>query len=219
MTSIYEEASKRLDELEEKIELFVNGGKGSGNFGHKGRKGLVGGSSKTGGGMGLAMSRAVKGVKEYDPKNDIDGGFTVDLKTGESKRLGKSEGYAVGGYGTEMVVSMEDWNKNKDRIVKEYFAKNRKKLQQDGYYLGGWVPTKNSTSDKSIVGKVVLDVSRVFTDRKQAAREAIRTDQDSITDFKGFDWPTKEQLAKEFGLEKELKKASGKRASERAKNA
>ena len=196
-----------------------NGGKGSGNFGHSGRPGKVGGSGQSSAGS-LATGRMLKGVKEYDPENEIDGGFTVDLKDGKAYRLGKSEGYAVGGYGTEKVVDMKDWNDKATRrkILNDYMKANKKALSQEGACLGGWVPNKGSTNDKNIVGKVVLDVSRVFKDKKDAAKAAIKFDQDSITDFKGFDWPTKEQLAKEFGLEKELKKASGKRAAERAGN-
>lgn len=208
------EAYARLVSSVEVLERLINGGKGSGNWGHLGRPGKVGGS-----GNGTASSRASggmrKGVKGYDPKNDIDGGFTVSLNTGDRLELGKAEGYAVGGYGTEKVVSMDDWNKKQSKIIRDYFKENRKLLENGEYYLGGWVPTKNSTSDKSIVGKVVLDVSRVFKDKKEAAKEAIKTDQDSIVDFKAIDWPTKEDLAKEFGLEKELKKYAGKRQAER----
>ena len=210
--SIYEEINDRLEYL----ERILNGGKGSGNFGHAGRPGKVGGSSKSSSGS-LAMGRAVKGVREYDPENDIDGGFTVDMKSGKSYRLGESEGYAVGGFGTEKVVDMKDWEnpKKRDEIVRAYYKENKKVLDKEGFCLGGWVPTKNSTEDKGIVGKVVLDVSRVYKSKRAAARQAIKTDQDSITDFKNFDWPTKKQLAEEFGLEKELAKASGKRAKER----
>lgn len=211
--TLYNELRQKVEKLEE----LLNGGPGSGNFGHSGRPGKVGGSGKTSAAT-LASGRMTKGVREYSPDDDMDGGFTVSLKTGESKRLGKSTGYAVGGYGTEMIVSMEDWEKDKDRIIDEYYKNNRKALDKDGYYLGGWVPTKNSTDDPNIVGKVVLDVSRVFEDRKKAAVEMIKRDQDSITDFKNIDWPTKQQLAKEYGLEDLLKKSEGKRQAERSKN-
>lgn len=196
----------------------INGGAGSGNFGHAGRPGKRGGSAKSSGGS-LAAGRMRKGVREYNPKESIDGGFTVGVHTGESYRLGKSDGYAVGGYGTEKVVDMDEWNKNQEKVIRDYYRENKDLLDKEGYFLGGWVPNKGSTDDPNIVGKVVLDVSRVFKDKREAAKEAIKYDQDSITDFKGFDWPTKEQLAKEFGLEKELEKSRGKRAAERAKNA
>lgn len=212
----YNRLYEKIASLEKLIVEYLNGGKGSGNFGHSGRPGLRGGSGK--GGVGSTVrGRAIKGVREYSPEEGNDGGFTISLSSGDSRRLGKSDGYAVGGYGTEKIVSMEDWNKNSERIIKEYYKENRKLLDKDGYYLGGWVPTANSTDDKSIVGKVVLDVSRVFSDKKTATREAIRTDQDSITDFKGFDWPKTKDLAKEFKMEKELAKSAGKRAEERAK--
>lgn len=207
-----------LTRLKQENSIQFNGGPGSGNFGHSRRSGKVGGSGKTTSAT-LAKGRMRKGVREYNPGEGVDGGFTINLDSGESKRLGKSSGYAVGGYGTEKIVSMEDWNKNQEKIIRDYYKQNKKLLgSKEGYYLGGWVPTKNSTNDKNIVGKVVLDVSRVFESKRDAAKEAIKRDQDSITDFKGFDWPTKEQLAKEFGLEKELKKASGKRQAERSQN-
>lgn len=206
----------KVKRLEKAIEKLENGGKGSGNFGHSGRPGKVGGSGKSSAGS-LAQGRMIKGVREADFKQGIDGGFTVELSSGKSYRLGKSEGYAVGGFGTEKVVDMKDWNdKSKRRkILNDYLKENKKALSQEGACLGGWVPT--SGDDKSIIGKVVLDVSRVYKDKKEAAKAAIKTDQDSITDFKGFSWPTKQELAKEFGLEKELKKASGKRQAERNK--
>lgn len=206
------EIHKRLDSL----QRLLNGGKGSGNFGHSGRPGKVGGSGKSSA-VTLAGGRMEKGIREYNPEKDIDGGFTIDLKTGEAKRLGKSTGYAVGGYGTEMVIPMEDWNDKKKRrkLLREYHKENASRLDKEGYYLGGWVPTKNSTDDPNIVGKVVLDVSRVFQDKKQAAREAIKTNQDSITGFKEFDWFMTKDLAKEFGMEKAYKKTAGERQIER----
>lgn len=199
------------------LSAYENGGQGSGNWGHSGRPGLVGGSGKSTAGSRVRGGMR-KGVKSYDPEHDIDGGFTVDVKNGERRELGKSDGYAVGGFGTEKIVSMEEWNKNQKKIIRDYYKANRKLLDKEDYYLGGWVPTKNSTEDKSIVGKVVLDVSKVFENKRDAAKAAIKFDQDSITDFRNIDWPKKEDLAKEFGLEKELAKSKGKRQAERKKS-
>lgn len=193
------------------IDTFYNGGAGSGNFGHAGRPGEVGGSAPSSVG-GLASGRMIKGVKEVDFEAGLDGGFTIDMKTGQSYRLGKSEGYAVGGFGTEAIISLDDWNNKTKRkkFLADYYKKNRKVLEKEGMCLGGWAP-----SSGELKGKVVLDISKVFKDKRDAAKQAIKTDQDSITDFKGFSWPTKEELAKEFGLEKELAKARGLRAKER----
>lgn len=213
-------SKRKVDDIKSRLDRAIlkleNGGKGSGNFGHSGRLGKVGGSGKSSA-ASLAQGRIIKGVRETDFAEGVDGGFTVDLSSGKSYRLGKSEGYAVGGFGTEKIVDMSDWNDKKTRrkILNEYAGENKKALSQEGACLGGWVPTGGD--DKNIIGKVVLDVSRVFTDKREAAKAAIKTDQDSITDFKGFSWPSKEELAKEFGLEKELAKSRGKRQAERAK--
>lgn len=193
------------------LSAYENGGAGSGNFGHAGRPGEVGGSAPSSAGS-LASGRMEKGIRETDFEHGLDGGFTIDLKNGNSYRLGKSDGYAVGGFGTEGIISLEDWNdkKKREQFKADYIKKNRKVLDKAGMCLGGWVPTSGE-----LKGKVVLDVSKVFKDKRQAAIQAIKTDQDSITDFRNIDWPDKESLAKEFGLEKELKKARGIRAAER----
>ena len=192
-------------------ELYKNGGKGSGNFGHAGRPGEVGGSAPSSA-SSLASGRMEKGIRETDFENEMDGGFTIDLKTGNSYRLGKSDGYAVGGFGTEGIISLEDWNDKtkREKFKKDYIKKNRKALDKEGMCLGGWVPTSGD-----LKGKVVLDVSKVFKDKKQAARQAMKTDQDSITDFKNIDWPETKDLVKEFGLEKEYSKYKGLREKER----
>lgn len=208
--------SQKYNLLKNKIaelEAYLNGGKGSGNFGHAGRPGKRGGSGKGQAGE----SAMVKGVKSYSPDEGIDGGFTVDLKTGKQYQLGKSEGYAVGGFGTEKVIDMKDFLdvKKRRKILKNYMKDNRKALQQEGACLGGWVPSDESTGIK---GKVCLDISRVFKSKKEAAKWAVKTDQDSITDFKGFDWPSTKDLVKEFGLEDMAKKSKGMRAAERKKS-
>lgn len=193
------------------IDTFYNGGAGSGNFGHAGRPGEVGGSAPSSVG-GLASGRMIKGVRELDYKKKNDGGFTIDLNTGKSYRLGKDDGYAVGGFGTEGIIDLKDWENptKRQKFLADYLEKNRKVLSKDGMHLGGWAP-----SSGELKGKVCLDVSKVFKDKKQAAIQAMKTDQDSITDFRGFDWPETKDLVKEFGLEKEYKKYKGLRAKER----
>ena len=190
------------------MEAYLNGGKGSGNFGHAGRPGQRGGSGKGGKGVGSM----VRGVKSYEPEKEIDGGFTVDIKSGKSYTLGKSDGFAVGGFGTEKIVDSKDFlnPKKRNKILKDYYKANKKALLEKGACLGGWVP-----SSGDLKGKLVLDVSRVFKSEKEAAKWAVKTYQDSITDFKGFGWPDTKDLVKKYGLEKEAKKSRGKRAAER----
>lgn len=188
----------------------INGGHGSGNWGHSGRPGKVGGSGKSSLGTRL-RGRMTKGISEREYLHNIDGGFTIKTDTGETLRLGESNGYAVGGYGSEKVVSIEDWNKNKDKIVGDYYAKNHDKLDQEGYYLGGWTPARGKDR-----GKVFLDVSKVFKTEREAAKAMVETDQDAITDFKGFRFPKQDELVEKYGLQELQKKNKGKRAAERA---
>ena len=265
--------SEQYNLLKEKVavlESFLNGGKGSGNFGHAGRPGQRGGSGKGGlkhsksGGvdderkaldkkvreykkklkaldeegvpftspryqgmweeyMAVLKEREskkgakgeksmVEGVKSYNPEKGIDGGFTVNTKNGKAYKLGESDGYAVGGFGTEKVVDSKDFldAHKRERILRDYYKANKKALSEKGACLGGWVP-----SEGDLKGKLVLDVSRVFKSKKEAAYWAVKTDQDSITDFKGFDWPSTKDLVKEFGLEDMAKKSRGMRAAER----
>ena len=190
--------------------LTLNGGKGSGNWGHSGRPGKVGVSGK-GGGKAYKTAREVfKGIESYNPEEGIDGGFTIGVKEVKTYELGKSDGYAVGGFGTEKIVEITS-KKAVTKAIADYVKENESALKEDGACIGGWIP-----SEGDLKGKLVLDVSRVFTDKKEATIWAIKTDQDSITDFKNSDWPTKEDLAKEFKLEKELEKYKGIRAKERS---
>ena len=205
--------SKKYNLLKNKIaelEAYLNGGKGSGNFGHAGRPGQRGGSGKGGKGVGSM----VRGVKSYEPEKGIDGGFTVDTKSGKAYTLGKSDGFAVGGFGTEKIVDRKDFlnPKKRNKILKDYYKANKKALLEKGACLGGWVP---SSDDHPFKGKLILDVTKVFKSEKEAAKWAVKTDQDSITDFKGFGWPETKDLVKKYGLEKEAKKSKGKRAAER----
>lgn len=204
---------KIYNELKDKVEcldVLLNGGKGSGNFGHAGRPGKRGGSGR--GGSGKGEKSMVEGVKSYNPEKGIDGGFTVNTKNGKAYKLGESDGYAVGGFGTEKVVDSKDFldAHKRERILRDYYKANKKALSEKGACLGGWVP-----SEGELKGKLVLDVSRVFKSKKEAAYWAVKTDQDSITDFKGFDWPSTKDLVKEFGLEDMAKKSRGMRAAER----
>lgn len=78
----------RLDKAKENFAKYLNGGKGSGNFGHDGRPGLVGGSSPSGGGSSKAesSSQTHKGLSAE-----------VQEKLGEAKKsIAKSQQDLVG---------------------------------------------------------------------------------------------------------------------------
>ena len=195
--SVFEKLQQRVDTLEE----LLNGGPGSGNFGHFGRPGQVGGSAST----GSAEIALGKGMSDRMREG---GGFTVDNK-GEFYDLGKTDGYAVGGFGTEGSCSEAEWNdsRKKMKFLRDYIKTNSSALLKEGNCLGGW---KDG-------GRVYLDVSRVFKSEKEALREAMKTDQDAITDFKKSDFPRTKDLVKKYGLEKEYKQYKGIRKAEREK--
>lgn len=192
---IYDELKRRVDNL----ERMINGGKGSGNFGHAGRPGKVGGSS--------SASTSVRSMKKgIVDRTRETGGFTVSTK-GKFLELGKTDGYAVGGQSNEANCSVEDWENPRKRSVflKDYIKQNSAMLSKRGNYLGGWVDN----------GRVYLDVSRVIKNEKEAVIHAMKTDQDAITDFKKGEFPRTEDLVKKYGLEKEYAKYKGIRAKER----
>ena len=77
-----------LMEGEERLPLTSNGGVGSGNFGHKGRPGLIGGSSKDGF-TGISFSEGAKNYFEKHPerKKEFDGVIK------EFKKIGLKRGF------------------------------------------------------------------------------------------------------------------------------
>ena len=72
---VFNELKAKTEKLEATI-LKLNGGKGSGNFGHSGRPGEVGGSGKGAG---------VSSRKETKPKYDIPKSILEAYKTSSSK--------------------------------------------------------------------------------------------------------------------------------------
>lgn len=194
--NLYDELNERVKRIEE----ILNGGPGSGNFGHAGRPGEIGGSASASG----AVRDLGKGIVD---KTRETGGFTVSAK-GEFLELGKTDGYAVGGQSNEASCSVKDWNdsRKRNKFLRDYVKQNVSKLMPEtGNYLGGWVDN----------GRVYLDVSRVVKSEKEATIHAMKTDQDAITDFKKGEFPATKDLVKKYGLEKEYAKYKGIRAKER----
>lgn len=64
----------RAKELLNKLEKIINGGKGSGNFGHSGRPGEVGGSASSGSEM------SSKGATDTDPRENLQTAMTSVYK-------------------------------------------------------------------------------------------------------------------------------------------
>ena len=78
------ETYNSLKEKAETLSKLINGGKGSGNFGHGGRPGKVGGSSQSGGSKGqdskVASSKAKKEKSSKGSKKDSVGPAKIAKK-------------------------------------------------------------------------------------------------------------------------------------------
>lgn len=92
--------------------LFLQGGRGSGNFGHKGRPGQVGGSLSTGSiGISSQIAKLVKGKrdKRYSkivemiskiPENELKGIKEISLSPKIGPPIAQGFGHLSGGYNT-----------------------------------------------------------------------------------------------------------------------
>lgn len=128
----------------------ADGGKGSGNFGHAGRPGKVGGS---------AASGALKGIVSATFKNE---GATVHAESGYKP----TDGYMIGaGAASKWIDAREDTPANRSKLakaLKEYAAKNKDLLSSETNFLGTWWDKEN--------GQISLDVSIRETDRAKAIK-------------------------------------------------
>lgn len=73
----------KLNEIEE-LDTFYNGGKGSGNFGHAGRPGEVGGSGKGGGYSPLSDDEKLQRARGYADDADSSGVELADREAAEA---------------------------------------------------------------------------------------------------------------------------------------
>lgn len=112
--SIYAELSRRLDE----IEKMINGGKGSGNFGHAGRPGMVGGSGDGG------NIKVHEGSKEMDYFYAEDGDRILASGKTKEEALAKAK-EAVRKMGEELrkkspVRKQDEWFVDIQEVEREY---------------------------------------------------------------------------------------------------
>lgn len=126
------------------------GGPGSGNFGHAGRPGEVGGSAPSSGGVSPVPSNVLEAI--HLP----DGGFTYNPVTGEQP----TTGFALSVH-PERAAVMNDQQADVIALA-EFAVKNWDLLSQDGNFIGGW----HDPDD----GKVYLDVSTVVKTAEEAER-------------------------------------------------
>lgn len=144
-------AVKALNEIAQRIYVVflvdntpkTAGGAGSGNFGHAGRPGHIGGSTVIPSGILSAIQQA-------------DGGFTYNALTKDTP----TTGYALSLYKErEKIIDAKDANVV---ALAKYTHANRDLLSKTGNYLGGW---HNPTD-----GKVYLDVSTIVKSAAEAER-------------------------------------------------
>lgn len=138
------------------------GGPGSGNFGHAGRPGEVGGSGPGGGSTARPQfTSLVNQIKQPD------GGFTVHAATGKVP----TTGYAVSIYkGREKVVPAQSLTL-KDLVT--FSAQNADLLGEANNFFGAW----HNPAD----GQVYMDVSKVVDSPAEA--EKLGQDFDQIAYF------------------------------------
>ena len=105
--NFYKELIAKIDNLAE--TLVKNGGKGSGNFGHAGRPGEVGGSAPSGSGGvggGKGDSDAARYI-HHDPRGKYADGFDT-LDTAKEYIVDKAGDSFSGGLGEQIAMAYED---------------------------------------------------------------------------------------------------------------
>lgn len=138
------------------IFTFLKGGTGSGNFGHAGRPGEVGGSSPGGGGISGTVARNLSDLTAQIHSTGPDGGFTFHAITKDQPR----SGFAVSLYkDRERKLDAKDCTVNE---IADYVVRNWDLLSKENNYIGGWVNPEDN--------KVYLDVSTVVRSADEAFR-------------------------------------------------
>lgn len=131
----------------DKRGIALKGSSKSGNFGHAGRPGHVGGSSRT-------FGRPVQSSAMMRRIQEADGGFTYDAQTGKLR----TDGFVVAIHSDrERVIDAKEVTL---ATLVEYAKANQDLLTQTNKFLGGWHNPEN--------GKVYLDVSTVVSTAAEA---------------------------------------------------
>ena len=157
-----EEVLKQMME-EYTPDRVVNGGKGSGNFGHSGRPGMVGGSSKDGQGAGLIdkYPEVIRSAQRLVVKrpDEIDDDYLLKVEA-ERKRL-----FELYGADKEKAdMQLWDWN--------------------GGAYMGDWENQK-----KEVFSDIDIALSKAIVEESKDDRDVYRIQIDS--EYNGEMRPTK----------------------------
>ena len=116
----------KLNEIES-LDTFYNGGKGSGNFGHSGRPGEVGGSSSSGSGGGSTMSKKTKEKGKSTSKK------TTKFDRKEAEKKAKKLMDTKGGWG-KLLSDIAD---RADKLKKEAEGKRVADWDDDAFKFDG----------------------------------------------------------------------------------
>ena len=99
------------------------------------------------------------------------GGFTYDMNTGEAKTVGFA--VSIAGHEKPVFIDGLDAKQRRDELDM-YISEHAEALSESGNHLGGWV---------SPDGLLVLDISRVTIDVKEARCNAAEAGQEAFYDF------------------------------------
>jgi len=182
----------------------IKGGPGSGNFGHAGIHGHLGGSAPSKGGIPGAQEEAM----DRDVRTSLGalmerirtkGGFSYRPTQG-FKEAGIDDGYMVSMAEHEKAVPIKDFT---SQTLMNFWREKRNVVRNNPRaHFGAWMDEES--------GVVALDVSLCIKDRSEAVKMGIRNKQKSIFDLKNIDliWLNADEgrLAA-IGENKELKEA------------
>ncbi len=150
-----------------RVDMALNGGRGSGNWGHGGRPGKIGGSGK-GISSKIIKPNVMKGMFESAKEN---GGFTMSIGGNVPK-----EGLMFAPSKTsEKVFGNKDFTRRK---LATYIAKHKSELNQKDMYVGGWFNTDDN--------KWYLDVSKKGDYSPASIEGAQKAKQLAVFDLKTF---------------------------------
>lgn len=164
----------------ERHEREFKGGAGSGNFGHEGRPGMIGGSASSGMMAAAILSEDTDSSEVESLVSDLwaKGGFTYSPtehhspETGFVVSLPREEGM-------ERPYSSAEFKKNALQLLTNHLKETRDGIASGRFskqaHAGAWV---DSSTDR-----VVLDVSEVFDDEEAATNVGRERQQDAIYDI------------------------------------
>ena len=184
-----------------KIEILsklINGGDGSGNFGHAGRPGKVGGSSQSGGfskgqsvefeyGGGKGTGKIVRKLTDKEKK---DRAFLANPDAGDYYEVEKEDGYKT-------IVWDAKIKPSKDAKIKPSKSKYIKKMSE-------YVKSKGKTSVDMTKSWSVEDAAKKYLDKANVSVEDFDDIYSLKVDYKDYSSSTpiskksKEEFKKDF---------------------